>query len=178
LQNLAQVRAIFLDRDGVINKTFFKDGKSRAPFQLDHFEFLPGVAEAVEIFHAAGFLTVVVTNQPDVKRGWVDKSLVETFNKLVADTLRVHDIWVCYHIDEDSCECRKPKPGLLLEAAEKWKIDLSRSFMIGDRYSDIEAGRAAGCKTVLIGAGEGDEIVLPDLKANSLLEASQIITKL
>jgi D-glycero-D-manno-heptose 1,7-bisphosphate phosphatase len=169
-------RAVFVDRDGVINRTFERDGKQRAPDRLEDFEFLEGVEEAVVALRAAGFLVVVVTNQPDVARGWQSLDRVEAMNALVQERLRVDDIRVCFHIDQDGCLCRKPLPGMLLAAAEDASIDLRRSFMVGDRFGDIEAGQAAGCKTILVGDGYGETSrVLPDKRVLSLLEASRVI---
>ena len=169
------MKAVFIDRDGVVNKTYFRDGKSRAPSSLAEFEFLPGVSEAILNLRNAGYLLVIVTNQPDVARGLQTRDIVETMNAFVVQQLNVHDLKVCYHDDPDACLCRKPQPGMLLEAAQAWSIDLTRSFMVGDRFTDIEAGKAAGCTTILIGAGEGEKRLNPDHAVESLLEASRLI---
>jgi D-glycero-D-manno-heptose 1,7-bisphosphate phosphatase len=145
-------RAVFLDRDGVINPTFLRDGKACAPDRLDQFEFFPGVKEAVDELKAAGYLTIVVTNQPDVVRGLQKKEIVDAMNERVLRELLVDDLKVCFHSDEHECECRKPKPGMLLESAKEWKIDLEHSYMIGDRESDLQAGKLAGCTSLLVGA--------------------------
>lgn len=170
-------KAVFLDRDGVINRVFMRDGKPRAPSLVEDFEFYPGVPEAIEQLRNAGFLLVVVTNQPDVARGWQKLEVVEQMNQIVLDRLGVHDIRVCYHVNEDGCLCRKPSPGMLVSAAEEWSIDLSGSFMVGDRYSDIVAGRGAGCRTVLVGEGDAEEAVTPDYQVESLLAAAAVIVE-
>lgn len=166
-------KAVFLDRDGVINQTIFRRGKPRAPYTLEEFSFLPGVPEAIDFLKDEGFLIIVVTNQPDVARGWVSKDAVDLVNNFVKEHLGVLEVRACFHTEHDGCECRKPAPGMLVEAAASHQIDLSQSFMVGDRMSDIEAGKRAGCKTVLIGEGETGEVqVTPDFQAASLLSAS------
>ncbi len=170
-------RAVFLDRDGVINKTIIKMGKPRAPYTLSEFAFIEGVEVAVRNIQAAGFLTIVVTNQPDVARGWVEMKQVELVNQHVMTTLSVNEIYACFHTDQDNCECRKPKPGMLLAAAQKWNIDLSESFMIGDRASDVDAGLRAGCVSILVGSGAESSGITPDYHCENLLKASEWILK-
>jgi D-glycero-D-manno-heptose 1,7-bisphosphate phosphatase len=163
-------KAVFLDRDGVINQTIFRMGKPRAPYTLEEFSFLPGVSEAVNFLREEGFELIVVTNQPDVARGWVSREAVDQVNKYISEALGIQDIRACFHTEHDKCECRKPNPGMLLEAALELDIDLEKSFMVGDRGSDIEAGKRAGCKTVLISSSteEGD----PDHISPSLMAAT------
>jgi D-glycero-D-manno-heptose 1,7-bisphosphate phosphatase len=120
---------------------------------LEEVETLPGTEQACRDLRTAGFLLIMVTNQPDVARGSQTKEVVEALNRLVADRLRLDVVKVCYHDNADNCNCRKPEPGLLREAAQELNIDLSGSFMIGDRSKDIEAGRRAGCKTILMQSG-------------------------
>src|SRR4051812_29820475 len=134
--------AIFLDRDGVINKTVVRGTVTHPPGTLEEFEFLPGVLEACVRLSEAGFALIVVTNQPDVARGIQQRDRVEAMNDLVRSRLPVLDVLACYHDSADHCSCRKPKPGMLLEAAQRHGLDLARSFMVGDRWSDIVAGQA------------------------------------
>ena len=141
-------RAVFLDRDGVLNRAICENGKSRPPRNLAELEIPTGVAEALCALRAAGFLLIGVTNQPDVARGETPRHLVEAINAQLQAQLPLDEIRVCYHDDADQCACRKPQPGMLLQAAAQSAIDLSRSFMIGDRWKDIEAGRRAGCRTI------------------------------
>jgi D-glycero-D-manno-heptose 1,7-bisphosphate phosphatase len=143
-------RAVFLDRDGVINRAIMTNGKPHPPASLKELEILPGVPEALRTLKAAGFLLFVVTNQPDVARGTQTREAVEAINAALLAALPLDDILVCYHDDRDHCDCRKPQPGLLNQATAKYKIDQAASFMIGDRWKDIEAGRRAGCRTILI----------------------------
>jgi len=142
--------AVFLDRDGVINRTFTRDGVSVPPPTVEEFAFLPGVVEACQRLHSAGFPLVVVTNQPDVARGMTTRERVEELHAIVRQNLPILDVMVCCHDNADNCDCRKPKPGMLLQSAQRWNLDLARSFMVGDRHSDVLAGQAAGCRTILV----------------------------
>jgi D-glycero-D-manno-heptose 1,7-bisphosphate phosphatase len=142
--------AVFLDRDGVLNRTFLRDNVSHPPAALEELEFLPGVVEATCRLADAGFGLVVVTNQPDVARGLQSRERVEQMNALVRHRLPVLDVLTCYHDTGDNCECRKPRPGMLKRAAILWNLDLSQSFMVGDRWSDVAAGHAAGCLSLLL----------------------------
>ena len=130
-------KAVFLDRDGVINKAFIKDG-------------LPDVKESILKLKKLNFVCLVVTNQPNVRRGIISKSTVVKMNNYLKKELDIDDFFVCYHDDNDNCVCRKPKPGLLLKARKKWDIDFKKSFLIGDRWRDIIAGENVGCKTIYI----------------------------
>jgi D-glycero-D-manno-heptose 1,7-bisphosphate phosphatase len=175
--------AIFLDRDGVINRTIFRDGKARAPDRVEDFEFFPGVEAAVENLRAAGYLIVVVTNQPDVARGWQKRENVEAMNDLVRTRLNPDALKACFHDAVHACECRKPKPGMLNEAARELGIDFARSYMIGDRAGDLQAGRAAGCRTNLyiepiLPAGETIDDptnIIADARFTSLADAAKWI---
>jgi D-glycero-D-manno-heptose 1,7-bisphosphate phosphatase len=143
---------------------------------VDEFELLPGVVEATQVLRRAGFCLVVVTNQPDVGAGRLRQEVVEDMHRKLRSWLPLDDIKVCYHQDSNGCDCRKPKPGMLTEAAREWSIDLSRSFMVGDRWRDISAGKAAGCKTIFLDYGyEEAGPDKADFVACSLLEASGII---
>jgi D-sedoheptulose 7-phosphate isomerase len=145
--------AIFLDRDGVLNRAVVRDGKPFPPPGLHDLEILPDAALALEELKSHGYPLYVITNQPDVARGNLTRAEVDAMNQRLASLLPVDDIFVCYHDDADHCACRKPKPGLIYEAQRKYNIDLTRSFLVGDRWRDIEAGHAAGCKTILIDYG-------------------------
>jgi D-glycero-D-manno-heptose 1,7-bisphosphate phosphatase len=169
--------AVFLDRDGVINRNTVRDGRPYAPLTLEEFVILPGVIEAVEALRRAGLLIVVATNQPDVGAGKQSRGVVEAMHDLLLRTLAIDDIEVCYHVDGDRCGCRKPKPGMLLRAAERHGIALSQSFMVGDRWRDVDAGRAAGCRTVFVDYGYESEPRpdRPDFIVRSLPEAVSYI---
>lgn len=173
---LSMRRAVFLDRDGVVNKAIIRDGRVYAPTSMKEVEVLPGAVDAVQKLRQAGFCVIVVTNQPDVATGTVTREVVEEMHRHLCSFLAIDGIKACYHRDEDGCGCRKPKPGLLLEAAKQWSLDLKRSIMIGDRWRDIGAGKAAGCYTILIGDGYGElKNEMPDAQARSLCEASGLI---
>jgi D-glycero-D-manno-heptose 1,7-bisphosphate phosphatase len=168
--------AVFLDRDGVINRTFVRDGKPYPPACLSEVEILPKVKLALNNLKAAGYLLIVVTNQPDVATGKTPKFVVDQINKFLVDSLPIDEIRTCYHEDKDGCKCRKPFPGLLFDAAKDYQVNLKGSFMIGDRWRDIEAGSAAGCKTFFINYGyQEKQPDFPDFIVSSLAEAAQII---
>jgi D-glycero-D-manno-heptose 1,7-bisphosphate phosphatase len=165
-------RAIFMDRDGVLNRAIVVQGRPHPPATLAEFEVLPGVVEACAELRRAGFLLIVVTNQPDVARGTQRREVVEAINDALLAVVPIDDIRVCYHDDQDQCVCRKPLPGLLVQAAREWQIDLSASYMVGDRWKDIESGRKAGCKTILIDCEYREPMLsAPDHQVRSLAEA-------
>jgi D-glycero-D-manno-heptose 1,7-bisphosphate phosphatase len=143
-------RAVFLDRDGVINRCEVRAGKPYAPRRLEDFRLLPGVAAAVRRLREAGFLVIVVTNQPDIGNGFVAADVVDAMHERLRSRVAVDDIRVCPHRQDEGCRCRKPRPGMLLAAARRWKIDLRASYVVGDRDGDIVAGRTVGCYTLLI----------------------------
>lgn len=146
-------RAVFLDRDGVINRGRVRDGKAFAPRRLSDFRLLPGVPAAVSELKSHGLLVIVVTNQPDIGNGLVDESVVTAMHERLRQRVSVDDIFMCPHSQDAGCACRKPKPGMLIEAAKRWKIDLKRSFMVGDRASDVIAGETVGCYTLFVDRG-------------------------
>lgn len=170
-------RAVFLDRDGVLNRSIIRNGKPYPPASLEEFEILPGVLDALSQMKEAGFLLICVTNQPDVARGRQQREIVESIHSAMIEMLPLDDILACYHDDADGCQCRKPQPGLLIEAANRHSIDLEASVMVGDRWRDIEAGQNAGCRTVLLDYGykERSPKAPPDLKVCSLHEAVEWI---
>ncbi len=146
-------RAIFLDRDGVLNSAIVRNGRPHSPSGLDEVEIPAGIAEACERLRSDGFMLIVVTNQPEVARGQLRRESVEEINAFLRSRLPIDDVRVCYHDDSDECDCRKPKPGMLLAAAWDFDIDFGQSFVIGDQWRDVEAGRRAGCRTILIDYG-------------------------
>ena len=170
-------RAVFLDRDGVLSASLFKEGRPTAPTRFVDFVLLPGVPEALRTLKDAGYALVVVTNQPDVATGQLPLAELEKMHALLRAALPLDAIKICIHTDRDSCACRKPKPGMLLEGARELSLDLNRSYMVGDRWRDIEAGKAAGCRTILIGDGYGEKEIHPDLNATSLPDAARHILK-
>ncbi len=166
-------RAVFLDRDGVINEAVVRGGKPYPPASPAETVIADGAEESLERLKDAGWLLVVVTNQPDVGRGTTTRESVEEINGLLARRLPIDSFSVCYHRDEDQCACRKPQPGLVLEAARRFGIDLGASYLVGDRWRDMAAGVAAGCKTVFIdhGYNERGPVAEPDIRVRSLPDA-------
>jgi D-glycero-D-manno-heptose 1,7-bisphosphate phosphatase len=169
--------AVFLDRDGVINRAVVREGKPYPPASMDEFVLLEGVGEACRLLKQAGFLLVVVTNQPDVARGTQSMQTVEEMHAAMCKALPIDRVEVCYDADDSTgSNRRKPKPGMLLDAARALNVDLSRSVMIGDRWRDIDCGHAAGCTTVFIDYGYKEQLrAQPDIRAASLLDAARII---
>jgi len=165
-------KAVFLDRDGVLNEAVIRDGKPYAPAALAELQLVPHAAEALARLKGAGYLLIVVTNQPDVARGTQTMATVEALNRELSSRLPLDEVRVCPHDDADRCQCRKPAPGLLLDAAHDWGIELERSVMVGDRWRDVEAGRRAGCATVFVDSGYSERSPeAPDLTVGTLGEA-------
>jgi D-glycero-D-manno-heptose 1,7-bisphosphate phosphatase len=146
-------RAAFLDRDGVINRAPVHAGIPHPPASLAELEILPAVPQALERLRGAGYLNIVVTNQPDVARRKTARADVEAIHRELGAVLAIDGFYTCWHDDADRCACRKPLPGLLLSAAHDHAIDLAASVMVGDRWRDVAAGRSAGCRTVWIRLG-------------------------
>ena len=171
-------RAVFLDRDGVINRALERDNKPYPPANLTEFEILPGVAAACAKLKQAGFLLVVATNQPDVGRGTLKQEIVETIHAGMCRQLPIDRVETCYHPGQGAseCDCRKPKPGMLLRAAKALRVDLTQSWMVGDRWRDIDCGHAAGCRTIFIDRGYAEELrQKPHFLAGNLAQAADII---
>lgn len=168
-------RAVFLDRDGTINDGVVRDGRLYPPATVGDFRLLPGVADAVSALAGAGFKIVVVTNQPDVATGVQAKAVVEMMHDRLREWLPIDDIRACYHVDADACACRKPKPGMLLDAAAAHDLDLRGSYMIGDRWRDVGAGAAAGCRTIWVRTPYENVEIPFDLAVDSLKAASDAI---
>lgn len=169
-------RAVFLDRDGVINRAVVREGKPYPPTSLAEFEFLPGVSEACRRLKQAEFLLVIATNQPDVGRGTLNQTVVEEIHRHVCQTLPIDRVEVCYDGGDTPSDFIKPAPGMLLRAARELDIDLTRSFMVGDRWRDVDCGLAAGCVTIFIDYGYREKLRSePDFRVSNLLEAASLI---
>jgi len=167
-------RAVFLDRDGVINNAIVKEGNLFSPRKFEDFKFVDGIKDVLERFRERGLLNIIVTNQPDVARGLMEEKELQKMHNLIRESLPIDDIFICPHSDADNCNCRKPKAGMLFEAAKKWDIYLNESFIIGDSWKDIEAGRNAGCTTVLIDSPYNKQID-SDFRTNELLAVADMI---
>jgi D-glycero-D-manno-heptose 1,7-bisphosphate phosphatase len=165
-------RAVFLDRDGVLNAAIVRDGRPYPPHSVDELEILPGIPEACTRLRRAGFDLVVVTNQPDIARGTQTLEAVRRINDALVAALPLDEVVICPHADADGCDCRKPKPGMLTAAAERRGIELAASYMVGDRWRDVEAGIRAGCRTVLIDRDYDERSVRADASVADLSEAA------
>jgi D-glycero-D-manno-heptose 1,7-bisphosphate phosphatase len=164
--------AVFLDRDGVLDEARVVDGRPYPPLDVSEVRVLPGVREACRRLAEAGYLLIVVTNQPDVARGTQTMAAVEAINARLQDDLGLDAVIVCPHDDADDCPCRKPRPGMLLAAAQQWDVDLGASVMVGDRWRDVEAGAAAGVRTVFVDRRYDERApAAPDLTVNELEES-------
>jgi transaldolase len=170
-------RAVFLDRDGVLNEAVLRNGRPHPPADLAALRIPAAVPPAVQRLRDAGFLTIAVTNQPDVARGTQTRDRVEAINQAVQAQVPLDAILVCYHDDAERCDCRKPGPGLIIAAARQHGIDLAASFMVGDRWRDVEAGRRAGCGTVFIDYDYEERRPMPpaDVNVRSLTDAVEWI---
>ena len=168
--------AVFLDRDGVIVVPEFRAGRSYAPRRLEDLTFYPEAADSVRALRAAGYRVVVVTNQPDVGNGLSEKAVVKAMHERLMTAMPVDAIKCCYDSQRTAGEFRKPRSGMLLEAAVELGLDLSASYMVGDRWSDVEAGRAAGCMTIFVDHGYRErQPDRPDAVVCSLAEAASVI---
>jgi D-glycero-D-manno-heptose 1,7-bisphosphate phosphatase len=143
-------RAVFLDRDGVLVQEIVVDGQALAPVSLSAFQLVPDAAVQTARLRKAGLTCLVFTNQPEVARGTLSHQTLDAMHRQLREAVSVDQIYVCPHQDGDRCACRKPAVGMLTAGARDWEVALDESFVIGDRWRDIEAGRAAGCFTVLI----------------------------
>jgi D-glycero-D-manno-heptose 1,7-bisphosphate phosphatase len=170
-------RAIFLDRDGVLNHPVIREGKSFPPARVEDVKIYAGLRDRLQRLKDRGFVLIVVTNQPDVARGTTSRETVEGINGLIAQEIPALDrFMVCFHDNNDGCDCRKPRPGMLLAGAAEFDVDLTRSYMVGDRRSDVEAGIAAGSQTIFIDRAYREPLPARyDHRVSSTLEALTII---
>ena len=169
-------RAVFLDRDGTVTRAVVRNGKPFAPATLAELQLVDGAEEVCQHLKAAGFLLVIATNQPDVGRGTQTKEVVEAMHAKLMRELPLDRIEVSYDAGDVPSEFRKPAPGMLLRAARELGIDLKRSFMVGDRWRDIDCGHAAGCTTILIDYGYREALRQPpDYRVKTLREAADTV---
>jgi D-glycero-D-manno-heptose 1,7-bisphosphate phosphatase len=167
-------RAVFLDRDGVINSVIMRDGKPGSPRSLSEFQIDPGARTPLQRLRNAGFRLFVITNQPDIARGLLSPQTLERMHQQVITQLPIEAVAVCPHDDRDACRCRKPRPGMLERLAASEHLDLVGSFVIGDSWRDVGAARAAGCTAIILARNynRGDDA---DYRVGNLAEATQLI---
>jgi D-glycero-D-manno-heptose 1,7-bisphosphate phosphatase len=169
-------RAVFLDRDGVLNRSVLVEGVPKSPLAIEHVEILPGAIEAIQILKNFGFVPVVVTNQPDVSRGYATQSEVEAINAYIGVATSIKYFYTCFHDDADFCNCRKPAPGLIKRASQELGLSFHTSFIVGDRWRDISAGQSVGCKAFFIDYSYPERMpTMPFRRVSSLLEAAHLI---
>ena len=143
-------RAIFFDRDGVLNKLIGRNGGFYSPRTVGDFHLITEAGDVIDKIKSKGYLCIIVSNQPDIARGNLEKSELRSMTRILSSTLDLDDVFYCLHDDSDECDCRKPAPGLLLHAHEKWDLDLACSFMVGDTARDFEAAQEAGVEFYLL----------------------------
>jgi D-glycero-D-manno-heptose 1,7-bisphosphate phosphatase len=168
--------AVFLDRDGVLSEAKVRDGVPQSPRLASELVILPEAGPACRALAAAGLKLVCVTNQPEIARKNLDPAELEAMNEILQRELGLDEVVVCPHDDGDGCDCRKPLPGMLLDAAQRLDLDLAASFTVGDRWRDVDAGRAAGTATVFIDRGYDEALgEKPDVIVGGIQEASEWI---
>lgn len=170
-------KAIFFDRDGVLNYTLLIKGKPCAPRTIKDFKIVSSAKSVLDNLVSLNYLVFVVTNQPDVGNGYVKKKIVEKMHNIILNQLPVNRIFVCYHSQNENCSCRKPKTGMLEQAKNVFDFDLENSFLVGDRFSDIQAGKNFKLKTILLGDGYGETLKTePDFKIKKLEDLKKIFS--
>jgi D-glycero-D-manno-heptose 1,7-bisphosphate phosphatase len=174
-----ETRAVFFDRDGVLNEAIIRDSKPYPPSTLAEVKIFDGAFDSLDKIRSLGYKTFIITNQPDVSRGITSELEVNKINNFIQNRLLIDDVYTCFHDDADLCSCRKPLPGAILLLSKKFDINLEMSFMVGDRWRDIEAGKAANCKTVLIeNSYDERKADNPDYVVKSLDEVAMLIYRL
>jgi D-glycero-D-manno-heptose 1,7-bisphosphate phosphatase len=143
-------RCVFIERDGILNEVRVGPKNQIAPLTLEEFKVNASAVAPLRRLKSAGFVLIVTTNQPGLSRGYQSRHELDRMHDLVRRTFPVDDILVCPHDENDHCPCRKPRPGLLIEAAFKWHVNLDHSFVISDKWQDAEAARTAGCTSLLV----------------------------
>jgi len=155
----AMNKAVFFDRDGVLNKLVEREGGLYSPRDIKRFDLFPDISKVISSVKSKGYLSIVISNQPDVSRGLLKKSDLKKMTNILFDMLQVDDVFYCLHDDPDEEGCRKPAPGLILKAQKRWDIDLNRSLMIGDTEKDLKAAKNAGVKFLLLNRAYNSNII-------------------
>lgn len=170
-------KAFFFDRDGVINQSVVRNGRPYPPQTFEEFRWTPGIEEVMTTVKSLGFLLLVVTNQPDVVRGTQTQEQVDAFHRHVQVSLPVDQVYACFHDNHHQCSCRKPKPGMLFQAQTDWNLDLSQSYFLGDRWSDVDAANEAGCHSIFLDYGYDETLrSLPQTVVPSLVKLLDFLT--
>jgi D-glycero-D-manno-heptose 1,7-bisphosphate phosphatase len=167
--------AIFLDRDGIVNKAVVKKGKPYPPSSLVELELIDGIRDLIINVKRLGFKVFIFTNQPDVARGTTSREKVDEIHNFLMGELAIDKIYCCFHDDNDNCDCRKPKPGMIIKAKREWSIDLGKSFVVGDRWRDIAAAKAANIKSILVDYNYNEGKEVPDYSCINIKEVFEII---
>lgn len=147
------IPAVFFDRDGILVQAPIVQGRPHSARTVDEIRMIPAAFQLCEVLREARIPTFMITNQPDIARGLIERSVVDEQNQIVARALNLTEVAVCPHDDGDDCYCRKPRPGLIEKLGQKHRINLSTSVVVGDRWRDIDAGVAAGTLTLFIDYG-------------------------
>lgn len=168
-------KAVFLDRDGIINEVVYHgSNKPSSPWKFEEFKLIPGIKKPLEELVQMGYLIFIISNQPDISRGFIKNGTTEKINNVISERFPITEIRVCPHDDHHNCKCRKPKPGMILELCKKWNVDPSKSFMIGDNWKDIEAGKSAGCTCILLDKNYNKSVNIKH-RVKNLKEAVKLI---
>jgi D-glycero-D-manno-heptose 1,7-bisphosphate phosphatase len=169
-------RAVFLDRDGVIKQAQVRNGHPFSPADMTEFFWVEPIKEVTLELKSLGYFLFCVTNQPDVGRGLQSREIVESFHATILAELPIEKVFACYHNDRDKCSCRKPRPGMIVEAQKEYDLNLAASWLIGDRWKDIDAGAAAGCNTVFLEYGYDEKLKTePDYTISQLAQLVPLI---
>lgn len=171
-------KAVFLDRDGVINAIVSRGGKLSVPFSVNEFKVIEGAREAVALLKAHGFVCIVVTNQPDIARGNLSEKNLSAIHKYMQKETGVEAVYFCPHSKDGECNCKKPAMGMVQDAVREHGIVLAESWLVGDRWRDIQMAKNAGLKSILVVTDATKEDVVPmepDYSVKNLSEAARII---
>ena len=176
--SITSPKAVFLDRDGILNESIIKQGKPYPPQNLEEVVIHDEVKRGIRLLKNEGLLLIMITNQPDIARNKTTEKNVNSINNFVKQILNLDDVFMCVHDDKDNCNCRKPKPGMIIEAKKKWNIELSGSFLVGDRWKDISAGIKMNLITFLLDLGYNEKKVNADFEYKTFTQIVNQIIKL
>jgi D-glycero-D-manno-heptose 1,7-bisphosphate phosphatase len=171
-------QAVFLDRDGILNKSIIKQGKPYPPENLEEVVIHDEVKQGIRLLKNEGLLLIMITNQPDIARNKTTEKNVNSINNFVKHILNLDDIFMCVHDDNDNCNCRKPKPGMIIDAQKKWNIELNGSFLVGERWKDISAGKKMNLITFFLDLGYKEKKVDADFEYKTFTQIVNQIIKL